>query len=438
MASSSNKIMIATYIYLPDECWEFVFKFLIEDEYYNPKSLSLVSKQFLSITNRLQYSLLVREEASSFMLRRLFRRFSNLNSIHFPYYTNCIDHLLIQISQFSLNITSLNLSTYQSEISASGLIPFSQKITTLTSLTCSFLKYTDFNLIAQCFPLLQELDLSFPKKCSYSILGELHPLEPLSLALFKLRKVNFTGHSYIDDQTLFLLFKNWKFLEEAILFDCYRLTNSGIVSAVAERPTLRSFSFTNYFEPQDCSTLPQLESLRQAHNSRLRDERIKVFASVFPNLQLLDLNFCTNISEEGIFHILRRCCKIKHLNLFSCLKVKLLGMNFETPKLEVLNLSHTPVDDETLYVISKNCRRLLQLLVEHCNDVTGKGVKHVLENCSQLKEINLRGCLKVHKDLFPSLVFSRPSLRKIIVPVHYLFSDKELKLMSRQGCLFCK
>jgi hypothetical protein len=60
------------------------------------------------------------------------------------------------------------------------------------------------------------------------------------------------------------------------------------------------------------------------------------------------------------------------------------------PKLEVLNLSNTKVDDETLYVISKNCCGLLYLSVDDCNDVTEKGVKHVEENCSQLRE---HGCV---------------------------------------------
>jgi hypothetical protein len=66
--------------------------------------------------------------------------------------------------------------------------------------------------------------------------------------------------------------------------------------------------------------------------------------------------------------------------------VKLLGINFVVPNLEVLNLSHTKVDDQTLYVISKNCCGLLQLLVELCENVTKEGVKHVVENFTKLKE----------------------------------------------------
>lgn len=85
-------------------------------------------------------------------------------------------------------------------------------------------------------------------------------------------------------------------------------------------------------------------------------------------------------------------------------------MKFVVPKLEVLNLSNTRVDDETLYAISKNCPGLLQLLLELCNDVTEKGVKHVVENCTQLKEIYL---------------------------VDFHISDRIRELFSRRGFLLC-
>jgi hypothetical protein len=50
-------------------------------------------------------------------------------------------------------------------------------------------------------------------------------------------------------------------------------------------------------------------------------------------------------------------------------------------------LSWANIDDETLYVISLNCRGLLQLLLQGCKGVTRKGVKHVLENCTLLSPI---------------------------------------------------
>ncbi|RHN65016.1 putative leucine-rich repeat domain, L domain-containing protein [Medicago truncatula] len=111
-------------------------------------------------------------------------------------------------------------------------------------------------------------------------------------------------------------------------------------------------------------------------------------------------------------------------------------MNFRVPQLEVLNLSYTKVDDGTLYVTSKNCRGLLHLLLKN-SDVTEKGVKHVLENCTQLREINLNGCDKVHTSVVDSMVFSRPSLRKITAPPGFHLSDEKKKLFLRQGCIVC-
>ncbi|XP_058777169.1 uncharacterized protein LOC131651526 [Vicia villosa] len=122
---------------------------------------------------------------------------------------------------------------------------------------------------------------------------------------------------------------------------------------------------------------------------------------------------------------------------FSRVNVKLYGMYFEFSKLEVLDLSHTEVYDEELYVISQACRGLLQLSMNNCLRVTDKGVKHVLENCTQLREINIALCRNVHPTVVASMVFLRPSLQKITVPPGCILSDTEKKLFKLQGCLVC-
>jgi F-box/leucine-rich repeat protein 2/20 len=377
--------------------------------------------------------------------------------------------------------------------------------------------------------MLEELDLSYPSGCkNYG--SYVDGVEALSVALIKLRKINFSGFP-IKDQSLFHLFNNCKNLEEVIMFWSDEITSVGLATALRERPTLRSLSFSTaeWFSTTEISELfpisqfvdsmvnlkrltclvlrrliisdellysiareglpltrfvlrscsghsyagiicllskcqriqhldlhytyflndqhvvefssflvdlvtidlsycrrltksalftlakncpslseikmekiggkivgnsvslvefgvyPQLKSLYLGDNSWLSDEIITLFGSIFPNLQLLDLHYCNHISE-GICQVLKRCCKIRHLNLADCSKVKLLGVNFVVPNLEVLNLSNTNVDDETLYVISNNCRGLLRLLLRGCNDFTKKGVKHVLENCTLLRD----------------------------------------------------
>ena len=84
--------------YLPDECWESVFRFIINNDNNNDftlnqqryyelycnhhrylNSLSLVSKQFLSITNRLRFSITINKQLK---YCRIFKRFTNLTSLN--------------------------------------------------------------------------------------------------------------------------------------------------------------------------------------------------------------------------------------------------------------------------------------------------------------------------------------------------------------------
>jgi len=193
---------------------------------------------------------------------------------------------------------------------------------------------------------------------------------------------------YVDKLSLFL-----GDLVSINLSECMELTYSTLFTLVRNCPSLSEIKMENIGSKSvensdslpDFGVFPQLKHLYLAENSWLSDENIIMFASIFPNLQLLDLNSCNHISE-GICQVLKRCSNIRHLNLAHCSRVNLLGVNFVVPKLEVLKLSDTKVDNETLYVISKNCCGLLELFVDGCNDVTEKGVKHVKENCSQLRE----------------------------------------------------
>jgi Leucine-rich repeat (LRR) protein len=130
----------------------------------------------------------------------------------------------------------------------------------------------------------------------------------------------------------------------------------------------------NYFV--QFNVYPQLKSLYLGDNRWLSDERMIMFASTVPNLQMLDLNWSYNIIK-GICQVLRRCCKITHLSLAGCSKVSLLAMNFLIPKLEVLNLSNKRIGNKTFYVLPKNCSGLL---------------KHEVHNCKQLKKLFLEDC----------------------------------------------
>ncbi|PNX77489.1 F-box/LRR protein [Trifolium pratense] len=533
-------------LYLPDDCWESIFKIFLNDCDNNRcflPSLSVVSKQFLSVTDSCKLSLTISDQTLP-LLPRLFQRFTKLTSLDLTGITGDQDALLTQISCFPLQVKSLSVSSNdQWTIPANGLRIFSQKITTLTSLVCSnifLISKPDLYLVADSFPLLEELELAI-KVDSYDD----SEMCGITLALPKLRKVNLSGSYHIYDSSLLHLCKNCEFLEEVVMFHCKNLTAIGIASAIRERPNLRSFSITlseamnigmemndslrsmkrlscldlsfscisdqlllslgnkgvylrrlvlrhctgysytgilyllsmscflqhldleNATFLNDCRvaklceirmeytdigkfgvekfssstdfTHMEMKSLHLANNSFLNDETLKWFASIFPNLQLLDVNKCHCISDEGIVEVLRSC-KIVHLNLSSCENVNLHAMNFQVPMLEVLNLSYTRTDDKTLDAISKSCSGLLHLDLEECINVSDMGVKQVIENCTRLKEINLRYCgnMAADVDIWLAMVLSRPSLRKIKAPSHfYPQIYTKWKPLLDHGCFLC-
>ncbi|CAJ2656383.1 unnamed protein product [Trifolium pratense] len=272
-------------VYLPDECWELVFKhLLINDDDYN--SLSLVSKQFLSITNRLRSSLTIKSyNQTTQQVLHLIGRFPKLTSLNF-YGHHDLDSILPKLYTFPFRLTSLKLSVIRT-IPASGLVAFSIT-STLNSLTCSHTKF-----------------------------------------------------------------------------------------------------------------------LHSAH--------MGIIGECFPELQRLDLSNCKNIYVRSLPRLLKECCNITHLNLTASSIIPLSTMmDFQVPTLEVLNLSRTTVNDQTLYIITKTCSEIVQPSLDYCDYVTYKGVKLVLRNCKQLREINLKGVKdNTIKSNVASMVLLRPSLENI-------------------------
>ncbi|MCH92258.1 F-box/LRR-repeat protein [Trifolium medium] len=171
MAAAKRKIAAAKMVcsYLPDELWERIFKSL-DGHRRTLKSLSVVSKQFLSITNQFGVSLKITDETIPF-LSRLFRRFPNLTSL-FLLILSCkrdeCDTLLTQISAFPLSdIKSLYLAAnFNSNIPVDGLKALSKKMINLNDFTClrrvcTTTKKEDLSVIFDCFPLLKAVKLLY-------------------------------------------------------------------------------------------------------------------------------------------------------------------------------------------------------------------------------------------------------------------------------------
>lgn len=255
--------------------------------------------------------------------------------------------------------------------------------------------------------------------------------------------LNLEGANFLHDESMIELTKFLGNLTFINLSLCSKLTNSTFFNLIKNCPLLNVINMerTNLGVEEFSAEVvvnPRVKSLYLARNNNLNDECIKMAAYVCPNLEALDVTYCSGITEEGILAILKSCLHIRCLKVDRCEGVKNLGIDFELPKLEVLQAEGLGIDDEALTKISKRCRRLSHLDLEGCLNVTAKGVEGVIVNCKALKEMNLRWCNNVSVDIVAWMVLSRPSLRKITLPCGSVPTVNQRNFFLRHGCLVCK
>ncbi|CAL8133234.1 unnamed protein product [Prunus armeniaca] len=507
-----SKTMAEKAVDLPEECWELIIKLLDHPSHFN--SLSQVCKQFLSITNRLLLSLKLSDPTVQALLPRLLQRFRRIKQIELTGFQGDMNSILHQIAQSGLNLESLNVSK-QPTLPVVGLRALGSKMMDLKSLNCSKMRCfgdSDLNVIAESFPCLEELDISY--HADDSTIGS-KPISDLgifslSLKLKSLRKINLSAFkvpflsskalwaialsdSDISDEFLYAVAEARFPLKKLTLSRCANYSFSGISVLLNEYQSLEYLNLeaayflrdediaelsrflhsiyhinlshcygltciTFYTLIKNCMILDELEMVatsigeenietdfKASHgikalnlaNSSLGNNFITSFASICPKLELLNLSKCKGITEEGIVEVLKRCSEIRQLevNHIQGMRNSFLHLEFELPKLKVLSLMFSGIDDDALAMIGKRCCRLLKLDLAGCLSLTSKGVKEVVENCKELKEINLKWCNKFSADIVPWMVFSRPSLKKIVLPSRLVLTERQRNLFLRHGCV---
>ncbi|MED6119444.1 hypothetical protein PIB30_012084 [Stylosanthes scabra] len=397
---------------LPDECWESIFKNLTHP--LDHESLSLVSRHFLSLTNRLRTSLTVSDHLLP-LLPALLRRFTNLTSIKLTRsFTADLNDLLIQIASSHLpSLHSLDLS-HQPAFPSIGLQQFSQKFPTLKSLNCSSmgsLTTADLELIAECFPNLEEIDVSYNHDKYYMISDGDSRVRGLASRLKNLRKVNLSGNHNLRDSSIFALCHDCEFLEELVLVNTNfisKVSPNAFANAIRQRPQLRSLAvgclpdgFVNgEFRRGNMNSkfIDALVSLKELtcldlSYSPLSDEFLCAVAEEGLPLRKLKLPGCFEYRYGGISCLLRNCNNLEYLDLQRTLFLDdqcVIGLSMFLGNLNFVNLSeNSKLSDSSLFAILGNCPLITEIRMER----TSVGKHKLQQDClvvnSHVKFLNL-------------------------------------------------
>ncbi|KAL2936170.1 F-box/LRR-repeat protein 4 [Bienertia sinuspersici] len=309
----------------------------------------------------------------------------------------------------------------------------------LSVLEFSYMSISDgllFSIVKASIPLKKFTlyhckDFSFPGVLS--LLRGYQSLEYLALE----------GVYWINDRTIIDLSKFLRNANTVKLNFCSKLTSSSFFTMLKNCPLLNILEMEKTgmgkqeFAVSNANN-PQIRALALSSNKTLSNDCLEKIASSCPNLELLDVSVCPSITRKGIGEIVRNCTRLRQLQMNGCGAIKSLGIDAKLRKLEVLRASGSGLNDEGLIVIAKKCPALLYLDVMGCSGVTSKGIKEVVYHCSRLKEINLNWCRDMGRDIVAWMVFSRPSLRKVVPPQGFTPTEYEKNLFLRHGCMVCE
>lgn len=415
---------------LPVECWELIFNRLHHQS--DLESFSLVSKQFLALTNRLRLSLSVIDSTLVIhgTIAKLIHRFSNLNSIDLSNFFGDLDPLLVDLANsvsYTSKIEKLDISN-QKKVPIKGLKELGRKLKRLRVLTCSNVSVLcdyDLYVIADLFPFLEEIDISYPST-DYVLDTEASKLavtdsgvEVLAVNLSSLRKINVAGNHLITDRSLVALSMNCLNLEGIEMDDCPFITLKGILSILRTCAALSWISVSEIHIARSSSgfeclatssrTLQKLE----VSNSIISDEFLFMVANASLPLNTLSLCWCTDFTVSGISKLL---CAYQSLKIISLVEVDFLTdecMNDLSQYLRCLVTIHLSgsarLTDLTFFTLARNCPSLEQVYMEN----TGFGTKAWFHNSvknPRIRGVNLAGNWYLDDDSIMNVALMCPNM----------------------------
>ena len=118
-----------------------------------------------------------------------------------------------------------------------------------------------------------------------------------------------------------------------------------------------------------------------------------------PNMTKLDLAYCDEVSDVGLWAIARNCMNMEHLILTKCDQITNVGLrslSLSLHKIRILDFSHCHLlDDIGITVIATGKWNLEELYLRDCVGITDTGVGRLANACANLKVLDLNGCTNV-------------------------------------------
>ncbi|CAM8936513.1 unnamed protein product [Rhodiola kirilowii] len=291
MESSSKRNSTApkTILDLPSDLLKLILSLLDKNDL---RSLSLVSKPFLVLSNHYIRKLTFKTLPSDSTFRKIFTRFSSVKGIVIQ--STRIARALIAISNSNLNLEALKIvgcqayPSQQHKLSLAGRL----KIKSLAFNWVSKVRMDKIIEFIQLFPALEALH--FGDNGFHVELKDAW-VESLRLAVPNLRKIHFSLNHYLTDRALYALSANCVNLEHVGISSCYfDFTPEGFYNFLLRSRNLKYLLQVPSFPESDLLVAEAVSACENLHHlsirsTFMRDDKLVAIAKSRASLKSLKM-----------------------------------------------------------------------------------------------------------------------------------------------------
>ncbi|XP_068676140.1 F-box/LRR-repeat protein 20-like [Montipora foliosa] len=143
---------------------------------------------------------------------------------------------------------------------------------------------------------------------------------------------------------------------------------------------------------------PDLEKLNLTYCTRIENSDLKSITKL-KTLRNLNLSYCYRVGDEGIQHIACNLSKLTALDVSNCPNITDLGLHHigrHLTGLKTLNLlSNWRITDDGVLSLVHSLEELQDLNLSCCKEVTNVGLSEIMERCKKLRILNIIGCASI-------------------------------------------
>uniref|UniRef100_A0A672JZI0 F-box/LRR-repeat protein 2-like n=1 Tax=Sinocyclocheilus grahami TaxID=75366 RepID=A0A672JZI0_SINGR len=236
-----------------------------------------------------------------------------------------------------------------------------------------------------------------------------------------LRQLSLRGCLSVGDASMKTFAQNCRNIEHLNLNGCTKITDSTCVSLSKFCSKLRHLDLTS------CVSITNhaLKALRWGSYkanlgwvicfdsvNNLDDTALKHLQKHCPELMTINMQSCTQITDDGFVSLCRGCHKLQMVCVSGC----------------------SNITDASLTALGLNCQRLKILEAARCSHVTDAGFTVLARNCHDLEKMDLEECILVTDNTLVQLSIHCPRLQALSLSHCELVTDDGIRHLSSSVC----